>query len=236
MVAILPALATGALTSAGGFAASKLLGGLFGGGGGGSSGGGGGMDVSGILPESLPFVDAYLEQNFNLGSTFGPGDYTRLGKAMDRGKIDKYQLMNLYDTQGLDAGDKNYFKALTSTIGKKRGKELAGAVGKTMFRGQDPSKKSIKDAYKYAALTGATGTPKEAQQAMASYFAQTPTGMRTRMPSSQELLAGMKYGPLVGTDSGVFLFGGTDRTNAMFDRLDAGRAFRGQKTKDIFNT
>ena len=56
MVAILPALATGALSAAGGFAASNLLGGLFGGGG--SSGGGGGsFDVSGILPESLPFVD-----------------------------------------------------------------------------------------------------------------------------------------------------------------------------------
>ena len=209
---------------------------LFGGGGGGSSGGGGGMDISGILPQSLPFIDDYLEQNFNLESTFRPGDYRRLGKAMDKGKIDKYQLMNLYDAQGLDAGDKNYFKALTSTIDKKKGKKLAGVVGKAMFRGEDPSRKSIKDAYKYAALTGATGTPKEAQQAMASYFAQTPMGMRTRMPSSQELLAGMKYGPLVGTDSGVFLFGGTDRTNAMFDRLDAGRAFRAQKTKDIFNT
>jgi hypothetical protein len=58
MVAILPALATGALSAAGGFAASNLLGGLFGGGG--SSGGGGGsFDVSGILPESLPFVDQF---------------------------------------------------------------------------------------------------------------------------------------------------------------------------------
>lgn len=240
MVAVLPALATGALTSAGGFAASKLLGGLFGGGGGGSSGGGGGLDM-GRLQEALTapqFLSAYTDDLFNLDSDFGSVETNRLLNAMSNPKkgLDKYQVMNILGQQGFDSGDKPYFEALTSTIGKKRGKKLAGAVGKAMFRGEDPSRKSIKDAYKYAALTGATGTPKEAQQAMASYFAQTPMGLKNRMPSSQELLAGMKYGPLVGTDSGVFLFGGTDRTNAMFDRLDAGRAFRGQKTKDIFNT
>ena len=51
MVAILPALATGALGAAGSFGANKLLGGLFGGGGGGDDGGG--MD---------PNTQLYLQQ------------------------------------------------------------------------------------------------------------------------------------------------------------------------------
>jgi len=202
MVAILPALATGALTSVGGFAASNLLGGLFGGGGGSSGGGGGGsFDVSKILPESLPFVDQYLEDQFNLAGTDDLSDYFA-----------------------------------TSPVGKKEGRELAGVIGQSMFRGATPTRKQTKDAYKYALLTGNTGTPQEAQQAISSYFAQTPEGMKNRMPSSQELLAGMKYGPLVGTDSGVFLFGGTDRTNKMFDRLDDARSYRSQKIHDIYNT
>ena len=75
MVAIGAALATGALTSLGGFGASKILGGLFGGGGSSGGGGGGSFDVSGILPESLPFVDQYLEDQFNLAGTDNLSDY-----------------------------------------------------------------------------------------------------------------------------------------------------------------
>jgi hypothetical protein len=208
------------------------------GGGGGSSGGGGGMDMK-ALQKALAapkFLGDYTENLFNLDSNFGSGDYDRLLNAMDAGKVDKYQVMNIFGQQGLNAGDKDYFDAMTSTIGKKRGRELASAVGQSMFRGATPTRKQTKDAYKYALLTGNTGTPQEAQQAISSYFAQTPEGMRNRMPSSQELLAGMKYGPLVGTDSGVFLFGGTDRTNKMFDRLDDARSYRSQKIHDIYNT
>jgi hypothetical protein len=201
MVAILPALATGALTSVGVFAASNLLGGLFGGGGSSGGGGGGSFDVSKILPKSLPFVDQYLEDQFNLAGTDDLSDYFA-----------------------------------TSPVGKKEGRELASVIGQSMFRGATPTRKQTKDAYKFAKLTGNTGSSNQAQQAISSYFAQTPEGMRNRMPSSQELLAGMKYGPLVGTDSGVFLFGGTDRTNKMFDRLDDARSYRSQKIHDIYNT
>lgn len=198
MVAILPALATGALSAAGGFAASNLLGGLFGGGG--SSGGGGGsFDVSGILPESLPFVDQYLEDQFNLAGTDDLSDYFA-----------------------------------TKPVRRKEGRELASVIGQSMFRGATPTRKQTKDAYKFAKLTGNTGSSNQAQQAISSYFAQT--NPEYRMPSSQELLAGMKYGPLVGTDSGVFLFGGTDRTNKMFDRLDDARSYRSQKINEIYNT
>jgi hypothetical protein len=177
-------------------------GGLFGGGGSGSSGGGGGsFDVSGILPESLPFVDQYLEDQFNLAGADDLSDYFA-----------------------------------TSPVGKEEGRELASVIGQTMFRGATPTRKQTKDAYKFAKLTGNIGSSNQAQQAISSYFAQTPEGMRNRMPSSQELLAGMKYGPLVGTDSGVFLFGGTDRTNKMFDRLDDARSYRSQKIHNIYNT
>ena len=183
-----------------------VLGGVssFGGGGGsGSSGGGGGgkVDFRGILPESLPFVDQYLEDQFNLAGADDLSDYFA-----------------------------------TSPVGKEEGRELASVIGQTMFRGATPTRKQTKDAYKFAKLTGNIGSSNQAQQAISSYFAQTPEGMRNRMPSSQELLAGMKYGPLVGTDSGVFLFGGTDRTNKMFDRLDDARSYRSQKIHNIYNT
>lgn len=206
-----------------------------GGGSGSSGGGGGGMDISGVLPQPLGFMEDYLENKFNLGSTFGSGDYKRLEGAMDAGKLDKYQLMSLYDAQGLDAGDKNYFDALTSTIGKERGKELASVIGQSMFRGATPSRKDVKDAYRYALATGSTGSPKEAQQAFASYFAQTPEGMKNRMPSSQELLAGMKYGPLVGTESGVFQFAGSPRTQDMIARLDKTKDYTSKKAQQLFN-
>ena len=235
MVLMLPALATGALTAAGGFGASKLLGSLFDGGGSGSSGGGGGggLDME-ELQKALAapqFLSDYTQDLFNLDSNFDSGDYL---DAMNAGDIDKYQVMNIFDQQGLSPGDKDYFDAITSTIGKERGEELAGIVGQAMFRGTAPSESSIKDAYQYALLTGNTGSPQEVQQATASYFAQTNPEFSA--PSSEQLLAGMKYGELVGTDSGVKLFAGTPRTQAMFDRIDAGRDLRSQKTKEIFNT
>lgn len=173
-------------------------------GGGGSSGrGGGGSSMKNILPETLPFIEKYLEDQFDLGST---------------------------DSNPFA----DYFE--TNRVKKTEGRELANVIGQTMFRGATPTRKQVKDAYSFAKLTGNIDSPNQAQQAISSYFAQTPEGMRNRMPSSQELLAGMKYGPLVGTDSGVFLFGGTDRTRDMFGRLDQGRDFRRKNYQNIFNS
>jgi hypothetical protein len=228
MVAILPALATGALSAAGGFAASNILGGLFGGGGGSSGGGGGGIDFDALQDIIAPpdFLSSYAENQFNVKPRLGPKDLEKYEKAMDKGKIDKYSLLGLYDSGGLDPSDKAYRNILTSTIGRPRGEELADVIGKSMFGGGTPSREQVKDAYKYALVTGSTGSPKDAQQAFASYFAQTPEGMKNRMPSSQELLAGMRYGPLVGTESGVKLFAGTPGMDRMFDRQESARRFR----------
>jgi len=238
MVAVLPALAGGALSALGGFGASKILGGLFGGGGGSSGGGGGmGIDMDEFMNLIAPpdYLSQYVEDQFNLGPPFGSNRMDQLQTAVDDNKLDKYQLLNIYDTAGMNLGDKEYFDALTDTVGKKDRRELAGVVGATMFGGEEPTRKEIKAADKYAVATGQTGSPKEAQQAYSTYFAQTPKGMKNRLPSSQELLAGMKYGPLVGTESGVKLFGGTQRTNQMFDRIDGARQFRGDKFNEIFN-
>ena len=232
---VIPGVGTGLGATIGG-GLGTAAGGLFGGGGSGSSGGGGGVLDMEELQKALAapqFLSDYTQDLFNLDNNFDSGDYL---DAMNAGDIDKYQVMNIFDQQGLSPGDKDYFTALTSKIDEERGEELAGIVGQAMFRGTAPSESSIKDAYQYALLTGNTGSPQDAQQAMASYFAQTPEGMKNMAPSSEQLLAGMKYGELVGTDSGVKLFAGTPRTQAMFDRIDAGRDFRSQKTKEIFNT
>lgn len=237
MVAILPALAGGALTAVGGFGASKILGGLFGGGGSGSSSGGGGGSMAEALPAPLPFMEDYLENKFGLGGSLSDKRLDEYIKAMNQGKgFDKYGLQNFMDIYGVDPDSKEYFDVVTSTIDKPRGKELAGVIGQSIFRGGTPSRQQIRDAYKYAKVTGNLGSPSDASRAFSSFFAQTPEGMKNRMPSSQELLAGMKYGPLVGTDSGVFLFGGTDRTNKMFDRLDDAEAYRSRKIPEIYNT
>jgi len=192
---IWPAIAGAAVSTVGGFALNKLFGG------GGSSGGGGGMDISGILPESLPFVNQYLENQFNLAGT------------------------NNFD---------DYFAA--DPVKKKEGRELASVIGQSMFGGNEPTRRQVKDAYNFAKVTGNTGSSNQAQQAISSYFAQSPEGMKNRLPSSQELLAGMKYGPLVGTESGVKLFAGTPRTNEMFARIDGAKKFRGDKFNQLFNT
>ena len=156
---------------------------------------------------------------------------------MDRCKgFDKCGLQNFMDIYGVDPDSKEYFDVVTSTIGRPRGEELAGVIGQTMFRGGTPSRDQIKDAYKYAKVTGSLGSPSDASRAFSSFFAQTPEGMKNRMPSSQELLAGMKYGPLVGTESGVFQFAGSPRTRQMIDRLDKTRQTTSQRAQDIFNT
>jgi len=191
---IWPAIAGAAVSTVGGFALNKLFGG-------GGSSGGGGMDISGILPESLPFVNQYLEDQFNLAGTNNFNDY---------------------------------FSA--DPVKKKEGRELAGVIGKSMFGGNEPTRRQVKDAYNFAKVTGNTGSSNQAQQAISSYFAQSDKGMKNRLPSSQELLAGMKYGPLVGTESGVKLFAGTPRTNEMFDRIDGARNYRADKFSSIFNT
>jgi len=229
---VLPAIAGSATT----FGLSKL----FGGGGGSSGGGGGGMeiDMDEFMDLIAPpdYLSSYVENQFNLAPPFGSNRIGQLENAVDQNKLDKYQLLNLYDTSGMNLGDKAYFDALTDTVGKKDRRELAGVVGATMFGGVEPTRKQIKAADKYAKATGQIGSPKEAQQAYSTYFAQTPQGMANRMPSSQELLAGMKYGPLVGTESGVKLFAGTPRTNEMFDRIDGAKNYRADKFSSIFNT
>ena len=182
------------------------------------------------------YLSSYVEDQFNLAPPFGSKRIGQLENAVDQNKLDKYQLLNLYDTSGMNLGDKAYFDALTDTVGKKDRRELAGVVGATMFGGVEPTRKQIKAADKYAKATGQIGSPKEAQQAYSTYFAQTPQGMANRMPSSQELLAGMRYGPLVGTESGVKLFAGTPRTNEMFDRIDGAKNYRADKFSSIFNT
>ena len=219
-----------------------LLGGvssLGGGGGSGSSGGGGGMgiDVDEFMGMIAPpdYLSSYVEDQFNLAPPFGSKRIGQLENAVDQNQLDKYQLLNLYDTAGMNLGDKAYFDALTDTVGKKDRRELAGIIGGTMFGGEEPTRKQIKAADKYAVATGQIGSPKEAQQAYATYFAQSDKGMKYRTPSSQELLAGMKYGPLVGTESGVKLFGGTPRTNEMFGRIDGARNYRADKFGSIFN-
>ena len=213
---------------------------LFGGGGGSSGGGGGGMgiDMDEFMNLIAPpdYLSSYVEDQFNLAPPFGSKRIGQLENAVDQNKLDKYQLLNLYDTSGMNLGDKAYFDALTDTVGKKDRRELAGVVGATMFGGVEPTRKQIKAADKYAKATGQIGSPKEAQQAYSTYFAQTPQGMANRMPSSQELLAGMRYGPLVGTESGVKLFAGTPRTNEMFDRIDGAKNYRADKFSSIFNT
>ena len=199
---------------------------MFGGGGGSSGGGGGGIDFDALQDIIAPpdFLSSYTENQFNVKPRLGPKDLEKYEKAMDKGKIDKYSLLGLYDSGGLDPSDKAYRNILTSTIGRPRGEELADVIGKSMFGGGTPSREQVKDAYKYALVTGSTGSPKDAQQAFASYFAQT--NPEHRMPSSQELLAGMRYGPLVGTESGVKLFAGTPGMDRMFDRQESARRFR----------
>ena len=176
---------------------------LFGGGGSSGGGGGGGVNMNNILPETLPFVEKYLEDQFGLGSTAS----------------------NPFA---------DYFE--TNRVKKTEGRELAEVIGQSMFRGATPTRKQVKDAYSFAKLTGNTDSSNQAQQAISSYFSQTPEGMKYRLPSSQELLAGMKYGPLIGTESGVKLFAGTDRTRDMFGRLDQGRNFRRKNYQNIFNS
>ncbi|MCP3698759.1 MAG: hypothetical protein GY920_09435 [Aliivibrio sp.] len=220
------------------------VGSLFGGGGGSGSSGGGGGGSSGktinpmaYLPETPRFVDDYLSDMFGVqkGGFFDRGTQKKFQKAVDSNKLDKYSLMNLYDTAGLDPSSAGYQQALTDTIGKKNAFEIAGLMAPQMYGGGTASRKEIKDMYKLATLTGKTGSPQEFSQFASAYMAQTPEGKKNRMPSGQELLLGSRYGPLVGTESGSFLFGGTPGMDRMFNRQESARRFRADKAKDIFN-
>ena len=234
--------ATGVPHLAGIGAAVGGIRGLFGSGGGsGSSGGGGGsgktINPMDYLPETPAFVDSYLSDMFGVqkGGFFDRGTQKKFQRAVDSNKLDKYSLMNLYDTAGLDPSSAGYQQALTDTIGKKNAFEIAGLMAPQMYGGGTASRKEIKDMYKLATLTGKTGSPQDFSQFAASYMAQTPEGKKNRMPSGQELLLGSRYGPLVGTESGSFLFGGTPGMDRMFNRQESARRFRADKAKDIFN-
>ena len=234
--------ATGVPHLAGIGAAVGGIRGLFGSGGGsGSSGGGGGsgktINPMDYLPETPAFVDSYLSDMFGVqkGGFFDRGTQKQFQRAVDSNKLDKYSLMNLYDTAGLDPSSAGYQQALTDTIGKKNAFEIAGLMAPQMYGGGTASRKEIKDMYKLATLTGKTGSPQDFSQFAASYMAQTPEGKKNRMPSGQELLLGSRYGPLVGTESGSFLFGGTPGMDRMFNRQESARRFRADKAKDIFN-
>jgi hypothetical protein len=219
------------------------VGSLFGGGGSGSSGGGGGgssgktINPMDYLPETPAFVDSYLSDMFGVqkGGFFDRGTQKKFQRAVDDNKFDKNSLLALYDRAGLDPSSAGYQQALTDTIGKKNAFEIAGLMAPQMYGGGTASRKEIKDMYKLATLTGKTGSPQDFSQFAASYMAQTPEGKKNRMPSGQELLLGSRYGPLVGTESGSFLFGGTPGMDRMFNRQESARRFRADKAKDIFN-
>jgi hypothetical protein len=214
------------------------VGSLFGGGGSGSSGGGGGsgktINPMDYLPET-PFVDDYLSGMFGVqkGGFFDRGTQKKFQRAVDSNKLDKYSLMNLYDIAGLDPSSAGYQQALTDTIGKKNAFEIAGLTSPLFMGGGTASRKEIKDMYKLATLTGKTGSPQEFSQFASSYMAQT--NPEHRLPSGEELRLGSRYGPLVGTESGSFLFGGTPGMDRMFNRQESARRFRADKAKDIFN-
>lgn len=222
-----------------------VLGGVssFGGGGGsGSSGGGGGGSSNAVnpmdyLPETPAYIDSYLSDMFGVqkGGFFNRDKQKDFQRAIDSNKLDKYSVMNLYDAAGLDPSSPGYQQALTDTIGKKNAFEIAGLMAPQMYGGGTASRKQIKDMYKLATLTGKTGSPQEFSQFATAYMSQTPEGKKNRLPSGQELLLGSRYGPLVGTESGSFLFGGTPGMDRMFNRQESARKFRADKAKNIFN-
>ncbi len=226
-----------------GTAAGAVIGGvgsLLGGGGSGSSGGGGGSSGTAInpmdyLPETPAFVDSYLSDMFGVqkGGFFDRNTQKKFQEAVNSNKFDKYSLMTLYDTAGLDPSSAGYQQALTDTIGKKNAFEIAGLMAPQMYGGGTASRKEIKDMYKLATLTGKTGSPQEFSQFASAYMAQT--NPEHRLPSAEELRLGSRYGELVGTPSGVKLFQPTEGMDRMFNRQESARRFRADKAKDIFN-
>lgn len=222
MVAILPALATGALTSAGGFAASQLLGGLFGGGGGSSGGGGGGaFDFENVLPEpygpAMDFLGGYFGDNPGLGQE----DFDDFGKAVDKGRLDKYSALGLYGSMGVDPSEQGYKDMLFDKITKKQGFDIGRSVGKQMgaFSGIAPDDDKLKDLYKLGKKTGKTGSGSEFSNFVAQSLSMDPN---YRMPSGQEYLTGMKYGPLVNV-GGTMMFKATPATKNRMARQQQGK-------------
>ena len=233
MVAVLPALAGGALSAIGGFGASKILGGLFGGGGGGSSGGGGGS-MAGALPEPYGPAQGFLEDyfdNFGVPKAFGPKDFKQFQKAIDRGNIDKYTALGLYDTAGISPADKSYQNVLFDTVKEADAKNITGLLGKQFgaFSGVSPGDKEISELYELGKLTGKTGSPQEFSNFITQTLSMDP---RYRQPSGQELLAGMKYGPLVNV-GGTMQFKASPRSQRMFDKIDEGNKMYYDRLKKI---
>lgn len=226
MVAVLPALATGALTSLGGFGASKLLGGLFGGGGDDRSGGGGKFDFESILPKSYGPADDFLEDYFGNMSGFsttkpyGPRDFDNFEKYVNKGIVDKYDVLNKYGSMGVDPSSQDYKDILFDKITKNQGLNIAGLVGKQMgaFSGIAPDDAKVRELYKLGKRTGKVGSGAEFSNFVAQSLAMDPN---YRTPSGQEYLAGMRYGPLVNV-GGTMMFKATPETRKRMARQEEG--------------
>ena len=238
MVAILPALAGGALTALGGFGASSLLDSLFGRGGSGSSGGGGGFsNPYDFLPEQRPYINTYLDDMFGVPDVpLASTDLQeRLLKRVDQGKLGKQELANLYRQAGLDdVGNKGYFDALTDTMKKSDAQEFASLLGTQIYQGNAPSKQEIKDVYKLGKLSGNLGSPEQFGRFAGSYFAQTPEGLEKRLATPNELTASMQFGELVGTPTGGKLFKPTESRIARRDKAAAAEQFRANEMAKLF--
>lgn len=221
---VLPAIAGSATT----FGLNKL----FGGGGGGSSGGGGGS-MAGALPKpygpAQDYLRAYFDDNFGVPKPFGDRDFNEFERAIDRGNIDKYTALGLYDTAGVPASDKEYQDVLFDTVKESDAKNIAGLLGKQlgMFSGVSPGDDEINELFELGRLTGKTGSPQEFGNFIAQSLSMDP---RYRQPSGQELIAGMKYGPLVNV-GGTMQFKASPRSQRMFDKIDEGNKMFYDKIK-----
>lgn len=142
MVLVAPALATGALTAAGGFAANKLLGGLFGGGGG---GGGSSVDPSklqmelmdkvlGYKSDTTEFLDDYVNNVFMdaekdyLDSPRSRDYFDNVFGAVQSGDLDYYTAQNLFSSAykpNSEFYSTDYGKFLEYDIGKKNMNQIA---------------------------------------------------------------------------------------------------------------
>lgn len=237
MVAILPALAGGALTAVGGFGASKFLENIFGGGGSGSSGGGGGgfSNPYDFLPEQRPYINTYLSDMFGVSDVpLASTDLQeRLLKRVDQGKLGKEELANLYRQAGLDdVGNKGYFDALTDTMKKSDAQEFASLLGTQIYQGNTPSKQEIKDVYKLGKLSGNLGSPEQFGRFAGSYFSQAKP--EYRQAKDNELTASMQFGELVGTPTGGKLFKPTESRIARRDKAAAAEQFRANEMAKLF--
>lgn len=226
---IWPAIAGAAVSTGLGFGLNKL----FGGGGGGSPGGGGGS-MAGALPEPYGPAQDFLEKyfgNFGVPKPFGDRDFNMFEKAIDRGNIDKYTALGLYDTAGISPSDEKYQNVLFDTVKESDAKNITGLLGKQlgMFSGVSPGDKEIGELFELGKLTGKTGSPQEFSNFIAQSLSMDP---RYRQPSGQELLAGMKYGPVVNV-GGTMQFKANPRSQRMFDKIDEGNKMYYDRLKKI---